>query len=217
MTENSPASLSRRSFLQIVLGTLPAAALPGGAVAALWPAAELEREVCEPWVLALDGTVLWDPAYDWALRVPTMRELIAEDYPEILTARGKQQELVLADYVREVQEICEEDDQWDACLAEVIANLEEGPDYGTADFENWYSQEQKGAAWTAWDQLPEEVREGFLVHLVEGDHPGSDFTYIRYAGELDDLNRDLVAAGLNIVVIAKSRPDDVLFPGHPDY
>ena len=204
MTENSPASLSRRSFLQIVLGTLPAAALPGGTVAALWPAAELEREVAEPWVLALDDTVLWDPAYDGALRVPTLGEILGGDAE-------------LADYVLTNYDLDEECEGWEEAVAEVEARLDEAPYEGTADFENWYGQEQKEAAWTAWDQLPEEVRRGFPVHLVEGDCPGSDCTYIRYAGELDDLNRDLVAAGLNIVVIEQSRSYDLLFPGDPDY
>lgn len=39
----------------------------------------------------------------------------------------------------------------------------------------------------------------------------------RYDGKLGDLNRQLVAAGLNIVVIRQEPDSDMLSPGDPVY
>lgn len=84
-----PAHLTRRTFLGVALGALPAAALPGGTLAGIWPKSELDRVVDEPWTLTLDGNVLWDRADDRAVRVPTLRGLIADLLPEIEGAIGR--------------------------------------------------------------------------------------------------------------------------------
>ena len=72
--------LSRRTFLKVALGTLPAAAVVPGPFSLLWPKSGQGRPIEEPWVLALDGYQLWDPEEDYRLRVPTLREWL--DVPE---------------------------------------------------------------------------------------------------------------------------------------
>lgn len=203
----SRLGLSRRGFLGVVLGTLPAAALPGGALARLWPESELDREVNEPWVLALDHETLWDPADDEPIRVPSLRVFIEEQYGE--------EELM--DYIANELDMDEEDPGFEDALEALDDRLDLGLDTNGVEFENWYGNQLKGEAWTTWLDLPEEVRERFDIHLVEGDQPGSDTTYVRYAGKLEDLNQQLAAAGLNIVVIEQSPSCDLLFPGDPGY
>jgi len=212
-----PARLTRRTFLGVVLGALPAAALPGGALAALWPESELDREVDEPWLLALDHETLWDPAGDGAARVPSLRSIIADTHPAILTASGRELDAVIEEYVLDSGYIDEDDDGLHAYVVQQRESLDLGIDRDSADFENWYGQQLNQEAWTTWMQLPEDVRDRLNVHLVEGDQPGSNLTYIRYAGKLDDLNRDLIAAGLNIVVIEQEPCYDLLSPGDPGY
>jgi hypothetical protein len=42
-------------------------------------------------------------------------------------------------------------------------------------------------------------------------------THIRYDAQIDDLNHDLAAAGLNITVVDQEPCYDMLYPGEPGY
>ncbi|MFT5732536.1 MAG: hypothetical protein ACJA2W_001416 [Planctomycetota bacterium] len=216
---SSSYHLSRRTFLQVALATLPAAALPGGELDWLWPESELDREVDDPWVLALDGEVLWDPAFDVGpRRVPTLRVYLDDRYPGIATAQGSELDALMKQYVAREMGLDEDSGEaWLDALDDLSFTLDKGLDTCSSEFENWIEGESNGEAWTTWMELPEKVREGFDIHLVEGDCPGYNRTYIRYTGCVDALNDDLAAAGLNIVVIDEEPSSGLLFPGAPGY
>ena len=209
---------SRRTFLGVALGTLPAAALPGGAFAQLWPKSEFDRKVDDPWVLALNDGSLWDPAMDGPIRVPTLRSVLDDQFPGIATAQGSELDALLMPYMIDSLGLDEEDsEEWKAGLAELRAALDFGLDTSDSEFVEWCDRDSNQAAWTTWKELPEGIQEGFEVYLVESDRPGSNLTYISYDGKLEDLNRNLVAAGLNIVVIRQEPNWELLFPGDPGY
>lgn len=218
MTIKNATLLSRRSFLEFVLSTIPACALPGGALAGAWPSDELERDVAEPWVLALSyGTELWDPSdADGALRVPSLREWISDSYPGLAERGGVGEREAMQEYL--VNEgFCDEDEDLREALKGLRKRLDTGLDSDLGDFEQWLETECKSAAWTTWTGLPEEVQNKVGLSLVEGDHPGSSCTYIRWGGTLPELNDALLQAGVNIHVIDEDKPDELLFPGDPKY
>jgi len=62
----------------------------------LWPAQDEGRDVAAPWVLALDGNgTLWDPSQDSSLRVPKLRDYLADRYPGLASAGGVEEQEAL--------------------------------------------------------------------------------------------------------------------------
>lgn len=205
-------TLSRRTFLKVALGSLPAAAFVPGPLSLLWPKTELTRPVAEPWILALHGGMLWDPDDEYDLRVPTLR-----DWLGVPDTPGPEQDAFLDELIleREGLDSKEEPEEWQSCRDQLVAALDNGLD--ESDFQDWYESNIKDDAWTTWRELPKEVQARFPIYIVEGEYPGSSFSYLKYDGEIDDLNRGLAAAGINIHVIEQERATELLYPGDPDY
>lgn len=202
--------LSRRSFLGIALGTLPAAALPGGALAALWPADERDRDVDAPYLLLKDGRAIWDPAGEVHCVEPTLRELLAVSWDcRIDSAVGDELDEVLAEYVIDHEDLDPEEDgpRIEASVARHRERIDEPADLGVWShaYDAWLDVEGNRAAHSTWELFPEDKLDDAGLYFVEGSCPGSSFTSVCFDGTVDELNEALVRVGLNAVVEERAK------------
>jgi hypothetical protein len=202
-------TLSRRDFLKLAFGTVSAAALTGP-LALLWPEAAKARPMVEPAELFLDDDhclvdgpyrdISWDP--------PTRREYHGLDR---MTLRARYQfwrdwatdddfQEFLYDG-RDVADWTAEDRAtFEAFEAEYAEWLDETMDLEELPERELALMTEYGPAIELYEELgPERAVALGLYEAVIGS-PGASGYAIGFAGDVEQLNAALAAAGINVVV-----------------
>jgi hypothetical protein len=195
MTE--PTS-TRRDFLHVLFKTVPSLSLVGPALFDLWPKEAAEREVAAPFELVLDSSgYVIDPDCDVDhTSLPTLRELLEGRYDFAGASRARQDEILCEHYGYDPEN--EEETR-----AELEGDRERLDDRVDPEEISPYELAQLGEQSQGieiYEALLGEGHEDLGLHLVEGDHPGSHFTGVRFVGDVDRLNCELARRGLNLVV-----------------
>jgi len=196
MTESTS---TRRDFLHVLFKTVPSLSLVGPALLDLWPEEAAQREVAAPFELVLDsGGYVIDPDCDVDhTSLPTLRELLERRYDFAGASRARQDEIFSEHFELDP----EDEEETTSTLAWARGRLDE---WVEAEELSPYELAQLGEQSQGieiYEALLGEGHEDLGLHLVEGDHPGSHFTGVRFVGDLERLNRELARRGLNLVVL----------------
>jgi hypothetical protein len=187
MSDPASGKVTRRDFMKIVLFTVSAAIL--AKPKSLWPEDERDRPVEEPMVLERDGSwYLADPSIDESY-LPTWRVHLGYDSKD---EAGKKEAL------RELAETIHGESVDDWTVDE--SDLDDTIDPERVSMHALASCGVWGTALDLYDSLTSEENERLGLEYVEGDSPGSSFAAVAFSGDLADLNRDLEAMGMNLVV-----------------
>lgn len=161
----------------------------------------------EPWFVDIDeeGYLFaedWDGG-DWA----THREYREYDWMSI---DEKVQHLLELNWLDEESllerhQIRKPEGGWDV---EVLARLEsalggfldEPVSRGDMSPDDQFRHSRYGAGGRVLDQFSLDEQDKLGLWLVEGDSPGSDFTGVRFDGDIAELNRALARCSANIIV-----------------
>lgn len=161
----------------------------------------------EPWFVDVDeeGYLFakdWDGG-DW----PTRREhyeydwmSIDEKVQHLLEHNCLDEESLL-----EQHQICKPEGGWDAALLAHLESLlgrflDEPVSRGEMCPDDQFRHSWYGVGGLVLDQFSLDEQDRLGLWLVEGEHPGSDFTGVCLDGDIGELNRALAKRGANIVV-----------------
>jgi hypothetical protein len=203
--------VSRREFLKLILGTVPAVAL-SGPLATLWPETKKSLPVGEPVELYLDeeNCLVSGPFLELDWTPTTRREYFDWDDLPLRERLEYWRESWRADerfheFLYEGPEV----DQWTDADHATFRALE-------ADQADWLDGEMSydelperdlalmteyGAAVELFDQLPEKQARALGLHETVLGGPGGGGGYaIEFRGDVTRLNATLAALGINVVV-----------------
>lgn len=199
------ANVTRREFLKITFGTASAAALSGPLTLVL-PKEAHSRPVAEPRLIDLEDGYLVDGEWDESM-FPTYREQwgydtlsIKEKVETLLDHWGYDEKTLAQDY-----EIIRPPKGWDAqSIAEIESTfgdlLDDQVDTEDLSFNDQLRYGPYSVGKDVLDVFNQEEQKELGLWIVEGEHPGSDFCGVRFAGDIDELNEALARHGVNIRV-----------------
>lgn len=206
MSDKQNPGISRRDFLKIIFGSVPAAALVG-TLPVPWPAEAMERPVAEPYRLALQYGYIIDPNFDYeGVVMPTHGERLLDHHGFVwkreASARAALAELHMSRdaYVPVLEEIEDIENLDDTHDAEIERWLAEKLDFEELSPFEGAEMSEYAPGIEIYQRMALGLSRRLGLHLVQGDHPGSDFTGVRFSGELAELNMALAREGLNMVV-----------------
>jgi hypothetical protein len=211
--------VSRREFLKLILGTVPAAAL-SGPLAALWPDEAKSRPVADPITLYLDRD--WAPGE--ALLVGDASAAADEYFPP----RREYYDWEALSLKERVEYWL---DGWGAAAhdGEFIWGLPDVEDWTAADLAQFNAFEAKQRRWLdapveidemserdlaamtqfgAGYELFDQVGGGLGLYETYCGSPGGGGWYVAFRGDVEQLNAGLAALGINVVVLDPDADDE---------
>lgn len=216
-------STSRRDFLNIIFGTMPAAAfvvahpvLSSALSVPVWPEEKTSLPKHNPVMISIDDSgYLYDPNFDYDdIELPTNREHYDID---CMTKKERLEFHVDHHGIDYAHQIVEEALELDEPLKKItLKHLDIFDRY----LENWLEEpidpeylsfRQSMALSEYWpgvdlvDELGYDRSKELGLALIEGECPGSSFSAVKYYGDdLGELNRAFFKEGINLQVAINS-------------
>jgi hypothetical protein len=187
-------NLNRRDFLKVVFATTSAAAVAGAAP--LWPKNAIARPISEPFKLAVDEFgYLVDPDFDYGhIELPTHREHLS-----LKGMNPKTLKKALDEQFGAIEHLVEDPNDWSLDEVEVWLDTEiEFEDLGPWQASSYGPY---GSGMDIFHELSEKEAKRLGLFLFEDGTPGSSCFFVSFDGDIEELNSQFEALGMNVVVV----------------
>jgi hypothetical protein len=210
--------VSRREFLQVILGTAPAVAL-SGPLSALWPAEAAARPIAEPVELFLDedNLLVHDPWRELVWDPPTRREYYSVDHMSLRERlrfwsdwwSGDDDDFreFLDDHPNARHWSAEELQTFQSYEAGWADWLDDDLDFDEMSDMDLASLSHHGPGIELFQQLDPKQAEALGLYEAAFGCPGCGGYAIRFRGDVEKLNAALAGLGINVVLRASLDED----------